>query len=80
VGCYLVVWDSGIEDVSETTNKIIKKNRPWARGNNPKTALIEYLDLAKNAGETYQINSQLRTKIGISSASDAFLRKVGKGQ
>ena len=35
-GCYLVVFDTCIEDLPET-------DRPWGKGNNPRTALDEFL-------------------------------------
>ena len=35
-GCYLVVFDTCIEDLPET-------DKPWGKGNNPKTALDEFL-------------------------------------
>lgn len=36
-GCYLVVFDTCIEDLPEPAN------RPWGKGNNPKTALDEFM-------------------------------------
>lgn len=72
-GCYLVVWDSGIEDVSDAANELIKSQRPWSIGNNPKTALIEYLSEVDPTRSKYEVDTSLRTKIGISASSDAFL-------
>ncbi|MEK9684952.1 MAG: CmcI family methyltransferase [Rhodospirillaceae bacterium] len=75
-GCYLVVWDSGLEDASDAADQTIRSERPWGKGNNPKTALIEYLDLVDPDREIYQIDRSLRTKIGISATSDSFLLKL----
>jgi cephalosporin hydroxylase len=36
-GCYLIVFDTCIEDLPKPSN------RPWGKGNNPKTALDEFL-------------------------------------
>ena len=72
-GSYLVVWDSGLEDVSDATNEIIKSQRPWGIGNNPKTALIEYLNEVDPYRTKYELDTSLRTKIGISATSDSFL-------
>lgn len=74
--CYLVVWDAGLEDLSDTANKMVEQSRPWGKGNNPKTALIEYLKLIENDELTFQIDRSLRAKIGISATSDSFLRRV----
>lgn len=71
--CYLVVWDSGIEDLSEEANKSVEKLRPWGKGNNPKTAMLEYLESLDEKNISFEINRALRAKIGISAASDAFL-------
>jgi len=38
-GSYLVVLDTVIEDMPEN----FFKNRPWGKGNNPKTAVLEFL-------------------------------------
>lgn len=44
VGSYIVVEDTGIEDLPEGTTD----NRPWGKGNNPKTAVWEFLKENKN--------------------------------
>lgn len=74
-GSYLVVWDSGLEDLSDAANEFIKSQRPWGRGNNPKTALIEYLNEVDPSRTKYELDTSLRTKIGISATSDSFLIK-----
>ncbi|WP_197742878.1 CmcI family methyltransferase [Lentilitoribacter sp. Alg239-R112] len=71
--CYLVVWDSGLEDLSDEANKLVEQNRPWGRGNNPKTAMLEYLESLDEGEMSFEDNKALRAKIGISAASDAFL-------
>ena len=39
-GSYLVVFDTGIEDMPDDAYM----NRPWGKGNNPKTAVREFLN------------------------------------
>ncbi len=39
IGSYIIVEDTGIEDLPLGTTS----NRPWGRGNNPKTAVWEFL-------------------------------------
>lgn len=71
--CYLVVWDSGLEDLSDEANKLVEEVRPWGKGNNPKTAMLEYLESIEKSDMSFEDNKELRAKIGISAASDAFL-------
>ena len=39
VDSYLIVFDTVVEDLSSN----LSGDRPWAKGNNPKTAVFEYL-------------------------------------
>ncbi len=66
-GSYCVVFDTGIEDVPDEG-----VDRPWGKGNNPKTAVWEYL---KSHSE-FEIDKIIENKILITAAPDGFLKKV----
>jgi len=68
VGSYCVVWDTGIEDLPEN----FCTNRPWGKGNNPKTAVYEYL---KNT-DCFEIDKMIYHKLLITASPDGFLRRV----
>lgn len=72
-GCYLVVWDTGIEELSEKANQRVEQSRPWGKGNNPSTALTEYLNESESAKFNFYTDRGLRAKVGISAASNSFL-------
>lgn len=76
IGSYIVVWDSGIEELPEYMNgntggDISKK---WGKGNNPKTAVHEYLE--SNDGKCFEIDKMIEHKLVITSVSDGFLRRI----
>jgi cephalosporin hydroxylase len=68
VGSYCVVFDTIIEDIP--AGMIV--DRPWGPGNNPKTAVWEYL---KNHGE-FEIDRRVDNKLQISVAPDGYLKRV----
>jgi cephalosporin hydroxylase len=68
VGSYCVVWDTGIEDLPDN----FTHNRPWGKGNNPKTAVWEYL---KNT-DLFEIDKMIEHKLLITAAPDGFLRRI----
>jgi cephalosporin hydroxylase len=68
VGSYCVVWDTGIEDLPEN----FCSNRPWGKGNNPKTAVYEYL----KSTDCFEIDELIHHKLMITAAPDGFLRRV----
>lgn len=80
LGSYCVVWDTGVEDLPDG----FVKNRPWGKGNNPKTAVYEYLrklELNPTLGEDgkklfYEIDKFIQNKITITAAPDGFLVRV----
>lgn len=72
-GSYCVVWDSGVEDMPND----IFNDRPWGKGNNPKTAIFEYLREQREAGESnFEIDKFIESKIIITSARDGFLKRI----
>lgn len=74
VDSYLIVFDTNIEfncdDIHEI-NKDLPK-RPWSVGNNPWTAVKEFLKI----NETFIIDKSIESKIVFTSAPDGFLKKV----
>lgn len=76
-GSYCVVFDTLIEDMpAEMFN-----NRPWGPGNNPRTAVWEYLKLIKDKGRNaadgnplhFEIDKGIEDKLLISVAPDGYL-------
>ncbi len=78
-GSYCVVWDTGIEDMPEGTGPV----RPWGKGNNPKTAVWEYLRRLDAEGRQAADGTRLRLemdktiehKLAITASPDGFLRR-----
>ena len=68
VGSYCVVFDTIIEDIPDGAFA----DRTWGPGNNPKTALLEYL----MAHPEFEIDKQMNSKLLISVAPDGYLRRV----
>jgi len=65
---YLVVFDTIVEDLPPN----MYDNRPWDVGNNPKTAVFEFL---KN-NDSFIIDKEIDNKLLISVAPDGYLKKV----
>lgn len=68
VDSYCVVFDTLIEDMGEGAYP----DRPWGVGNNPKTAVWEYL---KTHSE-FEIDKSIDHKLLISVAPDGYLKRV----
>lgn len=68
IGSYCVVWDTGIEDLPEH----FCSNRPWGKGNNPKTAIYEYL----KSTDYFEIDKTIEHKLVITASTDGFLRRI----
>lgn len=68
INSYLVIFDTLIEDIPNEHSK----NRPWGVGNNPKTAVHEFL---KNRDD-FIIDRQFENKSIITTAPDGFLKRV----
>lgn len=67
VGSYCIVEDTGIEDfIAE------KNNRPWGKGNNPKTAVWEFLKKNKN----FKIDKMIESKIILTGSPDGYLKRI----
>ncbi len=65
---YCIVFDTIIEDMSENSFP----DRPWDIGNNPKTAVWEFL---KN-NEKFVIDKNIENKLLITVAPDGYLKKL----
>ena len=68
IGSYCVVFDTIVEDMPEGSFP----NRLWGPGNNPKTAVVEFLKLNQN----FEIDKSIQNKLMITNASDGYLKKV----
>lgn len=67
-GSYCVVFDTIVEDMPED----MFPDRPWGPGNNPKTAVWEYL----KSHPEFEIDKSIQHKLLITVAPDGYLRKV----
>lgn len=67
-GSYLVVFDTVIEDLPEN----FFLDRPWGKGNNPKTAVWEFL----KDNDRFEIDKDLEYKLLITVAPGGYLRCV----
>ena len=67
-GSYCVVFDTLIEDMPADATS----DRPWARGNNPKTAVWDFL---KRHPE-FEIDKSMQHKLLITVAPDGYLKRL----
>jgi cephalosporin hydroxylase len=65
---YCVVFDTIIEDLPDN----MFPDRPWGVGNNPKTAVLEYI----KTHTEFEIDKSLDHKLLISVAPDGYLKRV----
>ena len=68
IGSYCVVFDTVIEDLPDE----LYFDRPWGKGNNPKSAVFKFL--AKNSN--FVIDAGIDEKIQISVAPSGYLKRV----
>jgi cephalosporin hydroxylase len=68
VGSYCIVFDTVIEDLPAGSFP----DRPWDVGNNPKTAVHEWL----KSHPEYEIDKYIDNKLLISVAPDGYLRRL----
>ncbi len=69
VGSYCVVFDTIIEDMPTD----MFPDRPWGPGNNPKTAVWEYL----KTHPEFEIDKSVQHKLLITVAPDGYLKRLG---
>ncbi|KKI99136.1 cephalosporin hydroxylase family protein [Prochlorothrix hollandica] len=80
IDSYCVVWDTGIEDLPSG----FITDRPWGKGNNPKTAVIEYLRELEsglyrgldNHRLKFVVDHKIEDSIIITAAPHGFLKRV----
>lgn len=65
---YCVVFDTFIEDMPDDAYP----NRPWGKGNNPKSAVWEYL----KENDCFTIDDSIHKKLLISVSPDGFLKRI----
>ncbi len=68
IGSYCVVFDTIIEDLPKDSFP----DRPWGKGNNPKTAVWEFL----KENESFVVDKNIENKILITVAPDGYLKKL----
>ncbi len=64
---YCVVFDTIVDDLSDD----MYPDRPWGPGNNPKTAVLEYLE----SHPEFSIDRQIDNKLLISVAPGGYLKR-----
>ena len=67
-GNYCIVWDTIIEEMPDN----FLSDRPWGKGNNPKTSVFEFLKTHKE----FEIDKEIQQKLLITVAPDGYLKKV----
>lgn len=68
VGSYCVAFDTVVEDMP----KEMFPDRPWGPGNNPKTAVWEYL----KTHPEFEIDKSIQHKLLITVAPDGYLKRI----
>jgi cephalosporin hydroxylase len=68
LGSYCVVFDTVVDDAPAD----MFPDRPWGPGDNPKTAVREYLD--SHSG--FEIDKSIQHKLVITVAADGYLNRV----
>jgi cephalosporin hydroxylase len=79
-GSYCVVFDTIIEDLPEGSFP----DRPWGKGNNPRTAVREYLrrlnaegrEAVDGATLNFEIDRSIESKLRITVAPEGYLKRV----
>jgi cephalosporin hydroxylase len=77
---YCVVFDTVVEDLPDE----MFPDRPWGKGNNPKTAVWEYLRRLKQENRAavdgaplnFEIDKSIEHKLLITVAPDGYLKRV----
>lgn len=69
LGSYCVVFDTIVEDLP---NDYMPESRPWNPGNNPKTAVLEFLKTNSN----FEIDKSIDNKLLISVAPSGYLKRI----
>jgi cephalosporin hydroxylase len=65
---YLVVFDTVVEDMPDD----FFQDRPWGKGNNPKTAVWEFL----KSNTRFEVDKEIENKLLITVAPDGYLKCI----
>lgn len=68
IGSYCVVFDTMIEDLPEN----MYTDRPWGPGNNPKTAVQQYL----KGHPEFEVDKSIESKLLITVAPGGYLHRI----
>ena len=68
IGSYCIVFDTIVEDMPKGSFP----NRPWDKGNNPKTALREFL----KTHPEFKIDQNIQDKLLITSAPEGYIKRI----
>ena len=68
VGSYLIILDTIIEDLPDE----LFPDRTWAKGDNPKTAVHQFLKTSKD----FVIDKKIESKLLITVAPDGYLKRI----
>ena len=68
VGSYCIVGDTGIEDLPRG----LTSDRPWGKGNNPKTAVREFLKENNN----FKVDKVIESKLILTGSPGGFLKRI----
>jgi cephalosporin hydroxylase len=80
-GSYCCIFDTMVEDLPND----MFLNRPWGKGDNPKTAVWQYLQILEKQGRTatdgaplkLEIDKSIESKLLLTVAPDGYLKRVG---
>jgi cephalosporin hydroxylase len=65
---YIVAFDTVVEDMPDN----FFQDRPWGKGNNPKTAVWEFL----KSNDQFEIDKEIDEKLLITVAPDGYLKRI----
>lgn len=68
INSYCVVFDTVVEDIP----KSLSLGRPWGPGDNPKTAVWEYLE----SHPEFEVDKSVQDKLLITVAPDGYLKRL----
>jgi cephalosporin hydroxylase len=68
LGSYIIVQDTGVEDLPAGSTS----ERPWGKGNNPKTAVWEFL----KENDHFKIDKIIESKLILTGSPDGFLKRI----
>ncbi|MEP5764417.1 MAG: cephalosporin hydroxylase family protein [Halieaceae bacterium] len=75
VGSYCIVFDTNVEDLPAD----LFPDRPWGVGDNPKTAVLEYLEshnIDSSSDCVFEIDEEIENKLLVTVAPQGYLRRV----